>query len=128
MRLILTALFLLIFISANAEAPINTRTFVATAYCLKGITASGERVRKGIVSADPRVLPLGTKVHIEAGEYSGTYVVGDTGSKIKENRLDIWVKTRYDAVRFGKRDVLLTVISYGSKKSSRSQRKKPKLL
>ena len=42
----------------------NARSFRATAYCLKGRTASGGGVRRGIVAADPRVLPLGTKIYI----------------------------------------------------------------
>src|SRR6267143_3719180 len=41
--------------------------FHATAYCLKGRTASGVDTRPGMIAADPRVLPLGTVVHIRAG-------------------------------------------------------------
>ena len=55
--------------------------FHATAYCLQGRTASGEQVKSGIIAADPRVLPLGTIVHIRAGRYTGTYRVMDTGGR-----------------------------------------------
>ena len=66
-------------------------SFRATAYCLKGRTASGSSVRRGIVAADPRILPLGSRIQIHNGAYSGTYTVADTGGGIKGRRLDIWM-------------------------------------
>lgn len=80
-------------------------SFSATAYCLKGRTASGSGVRRGIVAADPRVLPLGTRINLNAGAYSGTYVVADTGGAIKGRKLDIWVASCSEAKRFGRRTV-----------------------
>lgn len=80
-------------------------SFTATAYCLKGRTASGSGVRRGIVAADPRVLPLGTRINIEAGSYSGSYIVADTGGGIRGRRLDIWVSSCSEAKRFGRRKV-----------------------
>jgi 3D (Asp-Asp-Asp) domain-containing protein len=80
--------------------------YSATAYCLKGKTASGLTVRRGIVAANS--LPLGTKVHIEAGNYTGVYLVADRG--VKGARVDIWVPTRKEAMTFGRRPVKLTVI------------------
>src|SRR5205809_2603723 len=53
-------------------------SFVATAYCLKGRTATGGGVRRGIISADRRVLRLGSQVFLGAGSYSGQYTVTDT--------------------------------------------------
>ena len=80
-------------------------SFSATAYCLKGRTASGAGVRRGIVAADPRVLPLGTRINLNAGSYSGSYVVADTGGAIKGRKLDIWVASCSEAKRFGRRNV-----------------------
>jgi len=42
-----------------APAAAKPASFTVTAYCLKGTTASGTRVARGIVAADPDVLPLG---------------------------------------------------------------------
>ena len=84
-------------------------TFKATAYCLKGRTASGAMVRKGIVAADPRVLPLGSKITIDAGQYSGTYLVADTGGLVKGKKIDIWVPSCSEAIRFGKRSIKVVV-------------------
>jgi len=69
-----------------------------------------------MIAADPRVLPLGSRVRIEAGSYSGEYVVADTGGAVKGHRIDIWTPTSRDAMRFGRRAVKLTVLELGGKR------------
>lgn len=86
------------------------KSFRATAYCLKGRTASGGNVRRGIVAADPRVLPLGTRIQVSAGSYSGTYTVADTGGAVRGRVLDIWVPSCSEANRFGRRSVMVSVL------------------
>ena len=83
-------------------------SFRATAYCLKGRTATGGSVRRGIVAADPRVLPLGSRIQLSAGSYSGTYTVADTGGAIKGRKLDIWMSNCVEAVRFGNKAVMVS--------------------
>lgn len=90
--------------------------YVATAYSLRGRTASGRLVTKGLIAADPRVLPLGTRVRLDAGAYSGEYLVADTGGLVKGKRIDIWTPTSREAMRFGRRTVKLTVLSFGGKR------------
>jgi 3D (Asp-Asp-Asp) domain-containing protein len=90
--------------------------YVATAYSLHGRTASGRPVAKGLIAADPRHLPLGSRVRLEAGSYSGEYLVADTGSLIRGKRVDIWTPSSREAMRFGRRTVKLTVLSYGGRK------------
>lgn len=84
---------------------VSRGSFSATAYCLKGKTAMGHRVRRGIIAADPRVLKLGSEITIASGPYSGTYLVSDTGGKVKGKRLDIWMPSCSEARRFGRRSV-----------------------
>ncbi len=79
--------------------------FSATAYCFSGRTAMGHGVRRGLIAADPRVLKLGSRVTINAGPWSGTYLVSDTGGAIKGKRIDIWVPSCSEARRFGRRSV-----------------------
>ena len=98
------------------------RSFEATAYSLHGITRSGTYVRRGIIAADPRVLPLGSVVHLKAGNYSGVYTVKDTGGAIKGKRIDLWVGSSREAFSFGRRSVRLTVLKYGGKKSTAKKR------
>ena len=100
------------------------RSFEATAYSLHGITRSGTYVRRGIIAADPRVLPLGSVVHLKAGNYSGVYTVKDTGSAIKGKRIDLWVGSSREAFSFGRRSVRLTVLKYGGKSKSSAKKRK----
>lgn len=95
--------------------------FQATAYCLKGITASGSPVRPGVIAADPRVLPLGTVVHIRAGKYTGTYTVLDTGSRIKGRVVDVYVPNYRDAREFGRRQVKIKVIARAGRNKAQSR-------
>jgi 3D (Asp-Asp-Asp) domain-containing protein len=92
--------------------------FHATAYCLKGRTASGIHTRPGVIAADPSVLPLGTVVHLRAGRYTGTYTVMDTGGRIKGRRVDVYVPTYREAVEFGRRPVKIKVIGRNSAKGA----------
>src|SRR5205823_10498887 len=41
-------------------AGISRGSFSASAYCFSGRTAMGHGVRRGLIAADPRVLPLGS--------------------------------------------------------------------
>lgn len=84
----------------------NSRgSFSASAYCFSGRTAMGHAVRRGLIAADPRVLKLGSTVYVEAGPWSGNYLVSDTGGAIKGKKIDIWVPSCSEARRFGRRSV-----------------------
>ncbi|HEY3159699.1 MAG TPA: 3D domain-containing protein [Vicinamibacterales bacterium] len=88
--------------------------FTATAYCLDGLTASGVAVSKGIVAADPAVLPLGTVIRIAgAASYNGTYRVLDTGARVRRRTVDLYIPDCAAARRFGRRSVQVTVIREG---------------
>ncbi len=101
--------------SAQLEA---AQRFIATAYALPGRTASGQTVRRGLIAAD-NSLPLGTRVRLDAGHYSGEYVVADRGGRVRGRIIDIWVPSNGEAIRFGRRPVKLTILSYGAKKAKR---------
>ena len=103
-------------VAAEEAYIVGPTPYVATAYSLRGRTASGRMVAKGLIAADPRHLPLGSRVRIEAGTWSGEYLVADTGTLVRGKRIDIWTPSTRDAMRFGRRTVKLTVLSYGGKK------------
>lgn len=94
---------------------VQAESYSATAYALRGRTATGRGVSRGVIAADPRVLPLGSKVRVEAGNWSGEYVVADTGARIKGKKVDIWVPNNGEARQFGRRTVKLTVLTYGKR-------------
>lgn len=72
-----------------------------------GVTASGMQAQRGVVSVDPRVIPLGSRLYIEAADGSswsyGYAVAGDTGGNIKGNRMDLFMDSRSEALAFGRR-------------------------
>jgi 3D (Asp-Asp-Asp) domain-containing protein len=88
-----------------APAVAKPLAFTITAYCLTGTTASGTRVARGIVAADPDILPLGTVIRLAglSRRYNGMYTVMDTGSRIRGRRLDLYLPDCAQAVRFGRR-------------------------
>lgn len=105
-----------------AKALVPAANYVATAYSLKGRTASGRVVSRGLIAADPAVLPLGSRVRVEHPGYSGEYLVADTGGMIRGRRIDIWTPSSREAMRFGKRTVKLTVLSYGARRGKLARR------
>ena len=107
-------------IAAEETYVVPPTHYVATAYSLRGRTASGRPVAKGIIAADPRHLPLGSRVRLEAGAYSGEYLVADTGSLVRGKRIDIWTPSSREAMRFGRRKVKLTVLSLGGRRRART--------
>jgi 3D (Asp-Asp-Asp) domain-containing protein len=108
---------------AAAAAPVRpTQTYMATAYSLRGRTASGKYVAKGLIAADPSVLPLGSRVRLDAGPYSGEYLVADTGGAVRGRHIDIWTPSSREAMRFGRRNVKLTVLSLGAFRKARGRR------
>ena len=104
------------------EKPANLGRYIdmtATAYDLSyescgkrpgdrgyGITASGMQARVGVVAVDRRVIPLGTRLYIEAVDGSWVYgeaIAGDTGGAIKGNRIDLFFNTKAECMQFGKK-------------------------
>jgi len=110
--------------SAGSVSFETTQKFTATAYALPGRTASGHSVRRGLIAAD-RSLPLGTRVRLDAGHYSGEYLVADRGSRVRGRIIDIWVPSNGEAIRFGRRPVKLTILSYGAKKAKSAAKTRP---
>jgi len=88
--------------------------FVATAYCQGTTTATGATVRRGIVAADPAVLPLGAVISVErSGQYDGVYTVMDTGPKIQGRHVDLFIRDCAAAKRFGRQTVQVRILDAG---------------
>jgi 3D (Asp-Asp-Asp) domain-containing protein len=90
----------------EAQPTPQRRQFYATAYSVEGRTATGRTAKPGVVAADPKILPLGSRIRVSgAGQYSGVYTVADTGRAIKGHEIDIYVADHKAARRFGRRPV-----------------------
>ncbi|MBQ9266909.1 3D domain-containing protein, partial [bacterium] len=102
----------------------------ATAYCLctkccgkspsspnYGVTSSGLKIVPGtgmkVIAVDPKVIPLGSKVYVEglngAADY-GYAVAADTGSAIKNNKIDVYMDTHSAALNWGRKSVKVYVV------------------
>ena len=78
-----------------------------------GITASGMKAGVGVVAVDPKVIPLGTKLYIEAIDGSWSYgyaIAGDTGGAIKGNRVDLFFDTYSECMQFGRRSARVYIL------------------
>lgn len=72
------------------------------------ITASGERVRDGIVAAN--FLPFGTKIKIPKLFGEKIFVVKDRMAKRFGDRVDVWVHDRVAAKRIGVQKAEIVVL------------------
>lgn len=94
----------------------DTISVEATAYTVEsaggnGITTIGIDLNKNpdakVISVDPNVIPLGTKVYVEG---YGNAIAGDTGSAIKGNKIDVYLPTEEEALNWGRRTVNVTIL------------------
>lgn len=109
---------------------IKTIEVKATAYCLckkccgknpdspnYGKTSSGIKIIPGtgmkVIAVDPNVIPLNSKVYVEglngAWDY-GTAIAADTGSAIKNNKIDLYMDTHKEALEWGRKTVKVYVL------------------
>lgn len=77
-------------------------------------TSIGKRVSRGIVAADPRKLPYGTKLEIPDW---GVVEVGDTGGALRNDnkniRIDLFHETYSQAMKFGVKDIDVKILEWG---------------
>lgn len=72
------------------------------------ITASGRRVRDGIIASN--FLKFGTKVKIPSVFGDKIFIVEDRMHSRFSDRVDIWFSNRSEAVKFGKRQLEIVVL------------------
>ncbi|MGH9408591.1 MAG: 3D domain-containing protein [Vicinamibacterales bacterium] len=120
MRVLLTPALIALFIAPSVSAVPASHprrharpiVFLATAYCRKGETQSGEIAHVGVVAADPHVLPTGTIVRIDGvGPRTATYSVEDHG--VSGRHVDIFIPSCRAARQFGRRHVIVHVVKIG---------------
>ena len=67
-----------------------------------GITASGRPVQHGIVAVDRSVIPLGTRLYVDG---YGFAIAADVGGAIRGDKIDLYMSTIEEALRFGRRHI-----------------------
>ncbi len=73
-----------------------------------GITASGERARKGTIAADTSIFPFGTVMYVPGYGYG---VVEDRGGAIQGYKLDLYFSTHRQALEWGRQRKVVKVWS-----------------
>lgn len=81
----------------SAERPLGA--FTVTCHTGSGRTASGRPDGPGMVSVDPAVLPLGTKVRVEK---FGVLTAADHGNAVDGRSLDVWTPSAAACTAFGR--------------------------
>ena len=76
------------------------------------VTASGTKCRSGVIACN--FLPIGTKVWIKGFGHK-IFVVEDRMHKRFSDRIDIWMESHHEAIKFGKKQVLIAYIEKGGK-------------
>ena len=98
--------------AAETVAPVaavtgaRTLTVSATAYALRGRTATGVPTAPGVVAVDPSVIPLGTRMTIPG---YGVGIAADTGGAVQGAVIDLWFPTQAQALAWGRRTVTITI-------------------
>ncbi|CAH0279931.1 Cell wall-binding protein YocH [Peribacillus sp. Bi96] len=89
---------------------VNATAYTADCKGCSGITASGLNLKKNpkvkAISVDPKVIPLGTKVHVEG---YGEAIAADKGGAIKGNKIDVFYSSKSKAINWGRKTVKVKV-------------------
>jgi 3D (Asp-Asp-Asp) domain-containing protein len=93
--------------AVSIAAP-GARTIVvsATAYAIRGRTATGLPTARGVAAVDPAVIPLGTRFFVPG---YGEAVAADVGSSVRGNRIDLWFPSHAQARAWGRRTVAIVI-------------------
>lgn len=93
----------------------------ATAYTHTGNrTATGKWPARGMVAVDPDIIPLGSHVYVPG---YGHAIAADTGGAIKGYRMDLFMDTERQAVRWGRKKVKVEIFSSKVAKTSRNMKR-----
>ncbi|MBX0314533.1 3D domain-containing protein [Planococcus glaciei] len=97
--------------SVVKEFIVSASAYTASCKGCSGITRTGINLKKNpglkVIAVDPRVIKLGTKVHVEGYGYA---VAGDTGGAIKGNKIDVFIPTKSAALKWGRKNVKIKIL------------------
>ncbi|KAB2336549.1 LysM peptidoglycan-binding domain-containing protein [Cytobacillus depressus] len=92
------------------EITVTATAYTASCTNCSGITATGINLKKNpnakVISVDPKVIPLGSKVYIPG---YGEAIAADKGSSVKGNKIDVFIPSKQQAIQWGKKTVKIKV-------------------
>ena len=97
--------------STAKELTVTSTAYTANCEGCSGVTATGidllANPDQKVISVDPSVIPLGSKVWVEG---YGEAIAGDTGGSIKGNKIDIFIPSQEEAINWGKKTVKVKIL------------------
>lgn len=98
-------------VTSTKELTVTATAYTANCEGCSGITATGINLKKNpdlkVISVDPKVIPLGSKVDVEG---YGTAVAGDTGGAMKGKKIDVFVPSQKKAEDWGRKKVKVKIL------------------
>ena len=95
----------------GTEFYVTATAYTASCNGCSGRTATGLNLRANpnmkVIAVDPSVIPLGTKVYVEGYGYA---VAADTGGAIKGYIIDLFMPSKAEAYRWGRKKVKIKVL------------------
>lgn len=92
------------------EMTVESTAYTATCAGCSGITYTGINLKKNpdikLISVDPSVIPLGSKVWVEG---YGEAIAGDKGKAIKGKKIDVFYKDLKTALKWGRKAVKIKI-------------------
>ncbi|MGI2328037.1 3D domain-containing protein [Planococcus sp. YIM B11945] len=93
------------------EITVSSTAYTASCKGCSGITRTGLNLKKNpnlkVIAVDPKVIKLGTKVHVQGYGYA---VAGDTGGAIKGKKIDVFISSKSQALKWGRKNVKVKVL------------------
>lgn len=98
-------------VAATKELTVESTAYTADCSGCSGITATGINLKANpnqkVISVDPSVIPLGSKVWVEG---YGEAIAGDTGGAIKGNKIDIYMQSHEAAINWGRKNIKVKIL------------------
>jgi N-acetylmuramoyl-L-alanine amidase len=96
---------------SSKELTVTATAYTANCEGCSGTTKMGIDLHanpdKKVIAVDPDVIPLGSTVEVEG---YGTAIAADTGGAIKGNKIDVFIPSESDALKWGKQQVEVKII------------------
>ncbi|MED4227644.1 LysM peptidoglycan-binding and 3D domain-containing protein [Neobacillus cucumis] len=95
----------------SKEITVKATAYTASCEGCSGTTATGVDLNANpnakVIAVDPSVIPLGSKVYVEG---YGVATAADTGGAIKGNRIDVFISSEQEALKFGKKEISVKIL------------------
>ena len=97
---------------SGKEIFVTSTAYTANCSGCSGTTATGVNLHANpnskVIAVDPRVIPLGTKVHVEGYGYA---IAADTGGAIKGNKIDVFFPSKQMHMNWGRKKVKIKILN-----------------